>query len=318
MGSLTKTLDAMKATLSPAPPAPAREMRSLGQKLDRGPKAFGWLRRSDDEAGDFPALRQRLETDGYLYLPGFHTAESVAAARESVLGQLDQMGFLKPGAAVAEGRFDPGNPPPSLARTHPLNQRDPAMLELLFGRRTMEFYSGFFGGEAAHFDFTWFRTKGTGPGSDIHCDIVYMGRGTRNLLTMWTPLGEIDPMMGGLSILENSHRKSELLKGYLDRDVDRICTNREGETGWNGSLSRNPEAMRQRFASRWLTAPKFEMGDALIFGMAMVHGSLDNQTDRIRLSVDTRYQLASEPIDPRWVGEEVMGHGPAAKLATIC
>jgi ectoine hydroxylase-related dioxygenase (phytanoyl-CoA dioxygenase family) len=152
-----------------------------------------------------------------------------------------------------------------------------------------------------------------------------MGRGSKKLLTMWTPLGDIDPRMGGLTILEGSHRKSELLAGYLDRDVDQYCANREdapayasGEKGWNGSLSKNPLAIQNKFQARWLTSPEFRMGDALIFGMTMVHGSLDNQTDLIRLSVDNRYQPANEPIDPRWVGETVIGHSPAAKVGMVC
>jgi len=32
--------------------------------------------------------------------------------------------------------------------------------------------------------------------------------------------------------------------------------------------------------------------------------------DRLRISTDTRYQLASEPADERWSGEEPIGHGP--------
>ncbi len=293
--------------------------------MNTAPAVFGWLRPSDGIRGDFAALRARLAEDGYLYLPGFWSRRKVAATRHRILGQLREMGFLKAGVPWEEGVYDPENPPPAMARAHPLDQKDPVLLDLLFGMETMEFYEGLFGGPSAHFDFTWFRTKGTGMGSDVHCDIVYMGRGTKNLLTMWTPLGDIDPRMGGLTILEHSHRKSELLGGYLDRDVDTYCSNREdaesharGEKGWNGSLSKNPEAIRARFESRWLTSPEFRMGDALIFGMSVVHGSLDNQTDRIRLSVDNRYQLASEPIDPRWVGETVIGHSPAAKVGMVC
>ncbi len=61
----------------------------------------------------------------------------------------------------------------------------------------------------------------------------------------------------------------------------------------------------------------YETGDVLIFGMFTVHASLDNCTDRIRLSTDTRYQLASEPIDERWVGE-VPGHSEGGKRGKIC
>lgn len=301
------------------------EIYSLGHPLDSSPERFGWLRPSADALGDFSELRKRMGEDGYLYLPGFFERRDVMDVRLGILQQLAAMGYLKAGTPVGDGVFDRENPPPAQARAHPLDQKDPAVRKLLFGRATMDFYAGFFGVEAAHFDFTWFRTKGTGHGSDVHCDVVYMGRGSKKLLTMWTPLGDIDPRMGGLTILEGSHRQSELLDGYLDRDVDEYCANREdaaayasGEKGWNGSLSKNPLAIQNKFQARWLTSPEFRMGDALIFGMTMVHGSLDNQTNLIRLSVDNRYQPANEPIDPRWVGETVIGHSPAAKVGMIC
>ena len=46
----------------------------------------------------------------------------------------------------------------------------------------------------------------------------------------------------------------------------------------------------------------FRAGDVMIFGMFFLHGSLDNVSDRYRISTDTRYQLASEPVDERHMG----------------
>jgi hypothetical protein len=60
------------------------------------------------------------------------------------------------------------------------------------------------------------------------------------------------------------------------------------------------------------------MGDALIFTMATVHAALDSHRDNLRLSSDSRYQLASEPVDHRWVGENPVAHGKAAKRGRIC
>ena len=54
--------------------------------------------------------------------------------------------------------------------------------------------------------------------------------------------------------------------------------------------------------ARWLTST-FEMGDVLILSIFTLHASTDNLTGEVRLSSDTRYQLASEPADERWVGE---------------
>jgi hypothetical protein len=52
--------------------------------------------------------------------------------------------------------------------------------------------------------------------------------------------------------------------------------------------------------------------------MNLVHASLDNQTDRIRLSSDTRYQRASEPADDRWIGPNPSAQTRAAKRGCMC
>ena len=56
----------------------------------------------------------------------------------------------------------------------------------------------------------------------------------------------------------------------------------------------------------------------MVFSMFKIHTSLDNHSDRIRVSSDTRYQLASEPVDERWIGEHPIAHGPEAKQGIIC
>ena len=75
-------------------------------------------------------------------------------------------------------------------------------------------------------------------------------------------------------------------------------------------MTKNPNEPQQRYGGRWLTT-EFEPGDVLMFGMFTLHCSLDNESpeNRIRLSTDTRYQLASEPADERWIGHDPFGHG---------
>jgi hypothetical protein len=75
--------------------------------------------------------------------------------------------------------------------------------------------------------------------------------------------------------------------------------------------------LNHRLGGRWLSA-EYRQGDILIFGMKTVHASLDNQTRSFRISTDSRYQPASEPIDDRWIGENPVGHGRGAKRAMIC
>ena len=56
----------------------------------------------------------------------------------------------------------------------------------------------------------------------------------------------------------------------------------------------------------------------LIFSIHTVHASLDNRSNRIRLSADSRYQRADEAADERWVGEKPIGHSQAGKRGRIC
>ena len=59
----------------------------------------------------------------------------------------------------------------------------------------------------------------------------------------------------------------------------------------------------KKFGGHWATTT-FSAGDLIIFNMFLMHASLVNTSNKIRITADTRYQLASEPIDERWVGEK--------------
>jgi ectoine hydroxylase-related dioxygenase (phytanoyl-CoA dioxygenase family) len=149
-------------------------------------------------------------------------------------------------------------------------------------------------------------------------------------MTCWLPYGDISFDLGGLMILEGSHKRMDLLKNYVYRDVDAYCSNKPEQVanahngnqvfGWTftGTLSHNPPIVRNKFGGRWLTT-EFRAGDFLTFGMFTVHASLDNRSEnRLRISSDSRYQRASEPIDERWVGVNPPGHTVAGKRGRIC
>jgi hypothetical protein len=297
-------------------------LHTLGRPLDLSPDAFGFFRETDVDE-EIEVQQDRISDDGYLYLRNFWSREQVQKVRDSLTSQLDQLGFLLPGAPRDEARFNGREI--GRAMGNPLDQRDPLLQDLVFGSRITDFFTRLLGGPVRSFDFIWFRTKGPGLGSPIHCDLVYMGRGTHDLYTTWVPLGDVSLELGGLLVLEGSHQKAERLKPYLSRDVDGYCTNRKdaadyaaGKKWWDGTLSKNAVALQKSLGGRWLTSPEFRMGDAVVFNMTLVHGSLDNQTDRIRLSTDTRYQLASEPIDERWIGERPPGHAVAQRRGRVC
>ena len=49
-----------------------------------------------------------------------------------------------------------------------------------------------------------------------HVDNVYMGRGTSNLLTIWTPFGDNPIEMGSLAVVENSHKLPQMKHFQVD------------------------------------------------------------------------------------------------------
>lgn len=299
-------------------------LTSRGQTLDVSESSFGWLSPSSSEESD-AALRQRLEEDGYLFLPGYLDVGLVASARDRLLEQLHERGgFLSPDHPLEEGVASPSWVPQSC---HRLAAENEPLRELLYRGRMIDLYGRLLSGLVRHFDFTWIRVIGPGPGTAPHADAVYMNRGTSRLYTSWTPLMEIPLEMGGLMVMPGSHRIDRLRK-YFDADVDIYCTNRPNRPpqdvhGWigpagDGKLSNRPASLQKRLGLIWRTAETWHPGDVIVFSIRTLHGSLDNHSDRLRLSTDSRYQRADEPADPRWIGERPIGHGPAAREGRIC
>ncbi|HVP19536.1 MAG TPA: phytanoyl-CoA dioxygenase family protein [Spirochaetia bacterium] len=177
----------------------------------------------------------------------------------------------------------------------------------------------------------WLRAKkpGIADATAPHYDVVFMGRGTRRLYTAWTPLEDVPLEKGGLMILEGSHLLSDVRSTYGELDVDTYCANkseaRDIETGkkqWEdrvngGKYADDALAVREALGGRWLTSD-FHAGDVLLFSMYTMHASSDNHSRSYRLSTDTRYQLASEPVDERWIGKNPPAHGPGGKRGMIC
>jgi hypothetical protein len=310
-----------------------------GRRLDASPEAFGHLRPS--APGDPAALRARLAEDGYLYVPGLLDREAVRAARRELLEVVQAHGGLDPEYDLDAGIVRAGVRELGLTQDYPM--RSERMRSVLQGERMLGFCAGLLDGAARSYDFIWLRAQArSSQATHPHCDLVFMGRGTTDVLTCWTPFGDIPLGGGGLLILEGSHRASPVrLAGYLAQDVDAYCENgpnaeavrtgamhwehwQEPAPGkdWGGEITDDAVALREDWGGRWLTAPEYRMGDVLLFTMRTVHAGTDNETRALRLSTDSRYQRADAPVDERWIrgahGEDPIGHGLAAKRATIC
>ena len=82
-------------------------LTSRGFALDQSPAAFGELRPSEPWSTEWTELSLRLESDGYLYLPGFYSRVLVAEVRHALCQRMAAEGMLTPGTATNQAVAPP-------------------------------------------------------------------------------------------------------------------------------------------------------------------------------------------------------------------
>ena len=264
---------------------------SSGRGVSAGTVPIDELRTLHDASP--AAVRRALADDGYALLRGVADRDAVLRAREAVLGVLVRAGVVEPGSDRCTGKPADAAAVAAAADVAPL-------VDLVGGTDRMALFDEVFGEPARTFDFRWFRPVGPGEFTSVHCDRVFMGRGSDRLLTAWTPLGDVPLELGPVALWLGSPWEQQIRSAYASRDVDRDLI--------DGYVATDPAEALASMGGR-LASTDFAAGDLLVFGMDVLHCSLTNSSaDRVRLSCDTRYQPAAEPADDRWVGSPPAGH----------
>ena len=289
-------------------------LTSLGVRLERSPHTFGELRDSTHELGQMDELRRRFTDDGYLLLRGLLERARVEEACAQVVASLAERALLDPAFPPAD-RVAARGARLSKFGVEAEDRRFGLVRALALAGRMSAFYERFLDAAPRAFDYLWMRLMAPGQATAPHCDIVYMGRGTKELYTTWIPLTPVSLADGPLMVLERSHRIDSIRDGYARMDIDRDGNWRKLKFrhGWifrGGDYSRNPRRVQAEFRLRWLTA-EFERGDVVIFSPYTMHASLDNRSARFRISIDARYQRAADPVDERWIGAHPIAHSQA-------
>jgi ectoine hydroxylase-related dioxygenase (phytanoyl-CoA dioxygenase family) len=253
------------------------------------------------------SLSHQLVEDGYLLLRSVYDPVEVNVARQEILERLAEVGEVKNpiSAAIFSGTSRRRSLHPTaddLGEFWKSVSEGPALRAVINGPKIINIMEKLFGSSTAHFSFAWLRAMQAGRASPMHIDHPYMNRGTDQLVTCWSPIGPVNIDEGSLYILEGSHNWREIRNQFEGHDVDR-------DKSKPGHIQETPLELAQQNNSRFLTT-SFNPGDCLIFGMFTVHGSFDNnsQIGRIRLSCDTRFQPAAQPMDPRFSGVNPLAH----------
>ena len=265
------------------------------------------------------SLRARLAADGFVYLRGALGAAAVLAARAVVLRHLHEAGNIleRAGAgapAAAPQVLLPACALPNLEGVNAVTHA-PEMLAVLEGaplRRIVGMALDTPPDALATFDYKWARAVGRGVFTGVHCDSVYMARGSPRLTTCWIPLEPAASLeLGALALCRGSHALPGLARvratyGALDTEAEPRF---EG-SGWLSADPRDVTAHEPR--AQWVSGD-YAAGDVVIFGLQTLHMSTANLTDRVRISCDVRFQPRGEAIDERYVGTMEEMRGKAAK-----
>jgi hypothetical protein len=230
-----------------------------------------------------PALADRMRRDGYLFLRGLLPAEVVRSVQRQVGAIAREAGWLRRDTPVADAIADPAgfcvDPDPTYLTT----LRQINRLEDYHALKHHPALTGLFermlGGAIlphprvlmrnifpARDDFT---TK-------AHQDFPNV-QGTTEVFTAWFPLIDCPLETGPLQIAAGTHTGE-----VYDFDIG---------TGAGGIEITDP------FDGRWVSGD-FAVGDVLVFHSLVVHKGVPNRSDRLRMSMDVRYQRADAPFNP--------------------
>ena len=274
-----------------------RELSSNGVAIPFDDAHFRPMTDSTDVRSDAGELRARFHRDGYVLLRSVLDRVQVLDLRADYFGRFDPA-MLAPGTTPREGVFS-GALPAALPRYgvagHPAYDtvrserfdtltRAPALAAVatcllaepvqLLRRRILR-----------HFH------NGAGTASRAHVDFDYMNRGSGRSVTAWIPLGDYPIDAGGITYLEGSQGvdRSVLdgLRGHTDRPDDRR------------PVSNDLGLTARTLGGRWLWT-QFRAGDVVFHSPHIVHASLDNHSDVMRLSADIRFVPEGADTDPRW------------------
>lgn len=132
------------------------------------------------------------------------------------------------------------------------------------------------------FPYKWLRAVRPGLCTGFHVDETYLNKifdCNFRVVSAWIPLGTIDSTLGSLLICKDENLNDRLRKRCLEKELGQDGTS----SGW---ISVENELLQD--AQNWATA-FFEPGDVLIFNPDVVHCTMVNTTDEVRLSCDVRF-----------------------------
>lgn len=270
---------------------------SNGLPISTDPAHLAPMRESTDVLDEPAELRRRLAGDGYVLLRSVLDRRQVLELRARYFAAFDAA-LLAPGTTPEDGVFSgtvPAGLPDYGTAGHPAHEFvRSAEFDAFTSDPTLHAVAAaLVGGQVELLPRRILRHfhRLSGKASRAHVDYDYMDRGSDQVVTAWIPIGDCPIECGGLVYLEGSHRvprqRFDALRHYTDRPDD------------GRPISNDLERTAEALGGRWLWTD-YRAGDVALHSPHMVHASLDNRSDVMRLSADIRFRRADAAPDDRW------------------
>jgi Phytanoyl-CoA dioxygenase (PhyH) len=242
-------------------------------------------------------VRQQLRDEGYVLIRGALDREWVLDMRADYFARFDPV-MLAEGTTPRDGVFSgivPSELPEYGTAGHPAYDlvRSPEFDTFSRNAELLAIAETILGGAAELLPRRILRhfQRSAARASRAHVDFDYMNQGSDRIVTAWIPLGDCPIECGGLVYLERSHTipraELEQLRDHTDRPDDRR------------PISNDLGMTARVLGGRWLWAD-YRPGDVVLHSPHIVHASLDNTSDVMRLSADVRFRRRDAEPDERW------------------
>ncbi len=242
------------------------------------------LRVSNDAMNDPLELRHRIQDDGYLFFKRLQNPDKLWDLRRQMLTVIQEGGWLVAGTDPMDGIADISRQCTEgdmgytdvyhevykLEAFHRAGHWPEVldMMEKVIGRPVLP--------HPQKIARIWFP-KYTEHTTPVHQDFVHF-QGNFETYTCWASVGDCPIELGGLAVLPESHKVSKVLEHHFSLGAGGLRVNTDELSG------------------EWHTTD-YEIGDTLIFPALTIHEALPNLTeDRLRVSLDNRYQAIGDPI----------------------
>lgn len=235
--------------------------------------------------GDPEALREEIRAEGYALLRGLVDPEAAEAVGAEVRDTMAKHGFTH----YEDGAETVLRTPTKGGETAEYWQMYSDVLALESvnslphrSERLRDAVRGLLGESAFTYPMKTVRLVfpkvGGGAAIPLHRD-NRGGPWVQDMFTTWVALGDIDRAMGGFAILRNSHTYR----------YQAVFEDREPPTGAHG------KPIPDLDSPEWVST-QWQPGDVVLFHCYTLHRGLYNQSARVRVSVDYRWQATDHPV----------------------